>query len=49
VPASRIRHGLSETVMSDDGTLRTWINQQVVRDKAAFEAKHGRLVQGAAR
>jgi GT2 family glycosyltransferase len=49
VPESRIRHGLSETVMSDDGTLRAWISEQVVRDKAAFEAKHGRLVQGAAR
>ena len=49
VPASRIRHGLSETVMSDDGTLRTWIGEQVVRDKAAFERKHGGDVAGAAR
>jgi glycosyltransferase involved in cell wall biosynthesis len=49
VPASRIRHGLSETVMSDDGTLRTWIGEQVMRDKAAFERKHGGDVAGAAR
>ena len=49
VPASRIRHGLSETVMSDDGTLRGWIHEQVVRDKAAFERKHGGDVAGAAR
>jgi GT2 family glycosyltransferase len=49
VPASRIRHGLSETVMSDDGTLRGWINEQVMRDKAAFERKHGGDVAGAAR
>jgi GT2 family glycosyltransferase len=49
VPASRIRHGLSETVMSDDGTLRAWINEQVLRDKAAFERKHGGNVAGAAR
>jgi GT2 family glycosyltransferase len=49
VPASRIRHGLAETVMSDDGTLRAWINAQVLRDKAAFERKHGGNVAGAAR
>jgi GT2 family glycosyltransferase len=49
VPASRIRHGLSETVMSDDGTLRAWISEQVLRDKAAFERKHGGDVAGAAR
>ena len=49
VPSSRIRHGLSETVSSDDGTLRAWINQQILRDKAAFERKHGGDVAGAAR
>jgi GT2 family glycosyltransferase len=49
VPSSRIRHGLSETVMSDDGTLRAWIDQQVLRDRAAFERKHGGDVAGAAR
>jgi GT2 family glycosyltransferase len=49
VPSSRIRHGLSETVASDDGTLRAWIGQQVLRDKAAFERKHGGDVAGAAR
>ena len=49
VPASRIRHGLSETVASDDGTLRAWIAEQVARDRAAFERKHGGDVAGAAR
>jgi GT2 family glycosyltransferase len=49
VPASRIRHGLSETVASDDGTLRTWIAEQVARDRVAFERKHGGDVAGAAR
>jgi GT2 family glycosyltransferase len=49
VRASRIRHGLSETVMSEDGTLRAWIDAQVRRDKAAFERKHGGDVAGAAR
>jgi GT2 family glycosyltransferase len=49
VPASRIRHGLSETVASDDGTLRAWIQEQVARDRFAFERKHGGDVAGAAR
>ncbi len=49
VPASRIRHGLSETVASDDGALRAWIEEQVGRDRAAFERKHGGDVAGAAR
>jgi len=49
VPASRIRHGLSETVLTDDGTLRAWVDAQVRRDKAAFERKHGGDVAGAAR
>jgi GT2 family glycosyltransferase len=49
VPASRIRHGLSETVASDDPALRAWIATQVERDRAAFEAKLGTGVAGAAR
>jgi GT2 family glycosyltransferase len=49
VEASRIRHGLSLTVGSEDPQLRDWINQQVARDKAAFERKHGTAVAGAAR
>jgi glycosyltransferase involved in cell wall biosynthesis len=49
VVESRIRHGLSETVLSDDGTLRAWIARQVMQDKAAFEARHGVGVAGAAR
>ncbi len=49
VDASRIRHGLSETVGSEDPQLRAWIARQVAADQAAFEAKHGTGVAGAAR
>jgi GT2 family glycosyltransferase len=49
VRESRIRHGLSETVASEDRALRAWISHQVVRDKATFEAMHGTAVAGAAR
>jgi GT2 family glycosyltransferase len=49
VPASRIRHGLSQTVATDDPALRAWIDQRIALDKAAFEAKHGLDVAGAAR
>jgi glycosyltransferase involved in cell wall biosynthesis len=49
VPESRIRHLLSATVNSDEPALRTWVAHQVVADKAAFEAKHGAGVAGAAR
>jgi GT2 family glycosyltransferase len=40
VERSRIRHGLSETVASDDPELRAWIAQEVARDREAFLAKH---------
>ena len=40
VEDSRIRHGLSETVASDDPELRAWISQEVARDRDAFLAKH---------
>jgi GT2 family glycosyltransferase len=40
VEGSRIRHGLSETVASDDPELRAWISQEVARDREAFLAKH---------
>jgi GT2 family glycosyltransferase len=49
VDASRIRHGLSETVGSEDPQLRSWISAQVAADQRAFEAKHGAGVAGAAR
>ena len=49
VSESRIRHGLSLTVATEDPQLRAWINQQVAADKAAFERKHGTAVAGAAR
>ena len=40
VEGSRIRHGLSETVASDDPELRAWIAAEVARDREAFLAKH---------
>jgi GT2 family glycosyltransferase len=49
VPQATIRHGLSETVQTEDPALRAWIAEQVVRDKQRFEAKHGVAVAGAAR
>lgn len=49
VPASTIRHGLSETVATSDPALRTWIDAQIARDRARFEALHGTGVAGAAR
>jgi GT2 family glycosyltransferase len=48
VPDSRIRHGLSQTVASEDPALRAWIQRQVAADRVAFEAKHGAHVAGAA-
>lgn len=44
VDASTIRHGLSETVGSEDPQLRAWIAAQVRADQAAFERKHGTAV-----
>jgi hypothetical protein len=49
IEASTIRHGLSETVMSEDPALRAWIATQVKADQVAFEAKHGDAVAGAGR
>jgi GT2 family glycosyltransferase len=40
VDGSRIRHGLSETVASDDPELRAWISAEVARDREAFAAKY---------
>ncbi|MEA2439325.1 MAG: hypothetical protein QOH76_749 [Thermoleophilaceae bacterium] len=40
IQASQIRHGLSETVASDDPELRAWIAAEVARDREAFVAKH---------
>jgi GT2 family glycosyltransferase len=48
VAASRIRHGLSETVATRDPALRAWLDAQIRRDKARFEALHGAGVPGAA-
>jgi len=48
VRESRIRHGLSETVGTADPSLRAWIDAQIARDRAAFEARYGSGVSGAA-
>ena len=40
VEGSQIRHGLSETVASDDPELKAWIAQEVARDRDAFVTKH---------
>ncbi|HEX2087716.1 MAG TPA: glycosyltransferase [Solirubrobacteraceae bacterium] len=48
VAESNIRHGLSQTVATDDPALRAWIDRRIALDKAAFEAKHGLNVPGAA-
>jgi GT2 family glycosyltransferase len=40
VQGSQIRHGLSETVASDDPELRAWITRTVERDREEFVAKH---------
>ena len=48
VTESQIRHGLSQTVATDDAALRAWIDRRIALDKAAFEAKHGANVAGAA-
>ena len=49
VAESQIRHGLSQTVASDDPALRAWIDTRIAQDKANFEAKHGANVAGAAK
>jgi GT2 family glycosyltransferase len=49
VDASRVRHGLSQSVASEDPALKAWIQRQVRADQAAFEARHGQRVAGAAR
>jgi GT2 family glycosyltransferase len=38
--ASQIRHGLSQTVMSEDPELSAWIQAQVARDRERFVSKH---------
>jgi GT2 family glycosyltransferase len=40
VERAQIRHGLSETVASDDPELKAWISEEVARDRAAFLEKH---------
>jgi len=40
VRESRIRHGLSKTVESDDVDLRSWVDSTIEEDRKAFELKH---------
>jgi GT2 family glycosyltransferase len=40
VQESRIRHGLSETVATQDPSLQAWIAAEVERDRIAFIEKH---------
>ncbi|MGH2914907.1 MAG: glycosyltransferase family 2 protein, partial [Solirubrobacteraceae bacterium] len=40
VETSQIRHGLSQTVGSDEPRLRAWIDAQVQRDRQQFLRKH---------
>ena len=37
---SRIRHGLSETVRSEDPLLKAWIAAAIIEDQARFQRKH---------
>jgi GT2 family glycosyltransferase len=51
VADSHIRHGLSETVATQDPELRAWIDAEIARDRAEFLAKHpgsGAPLRGAA-
>jgi GT2 family glycosyltransferase len=48
VEASHIRHGLSETVESEDPALRAWIREQVARDKARYDATRVQAAMDAA-
>ena len=41
VDASRIRHGLSETVSTEDPELRAWIEHSIARDHEHFLVKRG--------
>ena len=38
---AHVRHGLSQTVQTEDPALHRWIARQVQRDQAAFERRHG--------
>jgi hypothetical protein len=40
VRESRIHHGLSQTVESEDSELRAWVERTIREDRAAFELKH---------
>jgi glycosyltransferase involved in cell wall biosynthesis len=46
VEHARIRHGLSETVNSEDPELRVWIHAQVAADQKRFFLKHPDVQRG---
>ena len=49
VSASRIRHGLSQTLSSPEPRLSAWVQTQIAQDERTFRAKHpGTVLQGAA-
>ena len=49
VSASRIRHGLSQTLSSPEPRLSAWVQTQIAQDERSFRAKHpGTVLQGAA-
>ena len=43
VRESRVRHGLSKTVESDNLELRAWVDNAIEEDRKAFELKHPAL------
>lgn len=44
---SRVQHGLSVTVESDDPELRAWVQATIDDDRAAFERKHPSMAASA--
>ena len=44
VEGSRIRHGLSETIESEDPDLRAWISRQTAAEREQFVRKHPDVV-----
>jgi GT2 family glycosyltransferase len=43
VPQARIRHGLSQTLATEDPQLSAWVREQIQADERCFRAKHAGL------
>ena len=43
VPEARIRHGLSQTLATEDPELSEWVRRQIQADERSFRAKHAGL------